>query len=220
MTRRVPSDREYIEARIDRNDPGGCWLWTGHVNQEGYGLVCRRRGASPQRAHRFVFAVLVGPVPTGTEMDHLCHVRHCVNPEHLQAVTHAVNISPERAPSWIANINRDKTHCDYGHEFSDENTSLVSIVRNGNHYTLRHCRTCQRRRAAERAKRLRVARQELRSRGVTVKVSFDPHDDVYIAVADHRAAGCASRGESIAEALENFADAYRARLSLPEAMPA
>lgn len=61
--------------------PEGCWLWTGPVNGKGYAAF-RGNGA-----HRFACAWFVGPIAPGLEVDHLCRVRHCVNPAHLEAVT-------------------------------------------------------------------------------------------------------------------------------------
>lgn len=66
---------------------GGCWLWTGSVQSSGYGSW----GGQGKLAHRLAYEDLVGPVPHGLVLDHLCHVRLCVNPDHLNPVTIAVN---------------------------------------------------------------------------------------------------------------------------------
>lgn len=69
----------------------GCWLWTGALNWDGYGCF----NAGPEissSAHRFAYRLLVGPVPDGLELDHLCRTRNCVNPDHLEPVTHAENV--------------------------------------------------------------------------------------------------------------------------------
>ena len=63
----------------------GCWLWQGYINAFGYGV--NRRGL----AHRVYYQSARGPIPRGMELDHLCRVRSCVNPDHLEAVTHLEN---------------------------------------------------------------------------------------------------------------------------------
>lgn len=67
-------------ARLVLVDGGGCWLWAGYRNPKGYG------------PHRRAYEALVGPVPDGMQLDHLCRVRHCVNPEHLEPVTAQENV--------------------------------------------------------------------------------------------------------------------------------
>lgn len=69
----------------------GCWLWLGPLNR-GYGSIGNRKGDRAWRAHRIVYRILVGPIPGGMDLDHLCRVRHCVNPEHLEPVSRATNI--------------------------------------------------------------------------------------------------------------------------------
>lgn len=72
-----------------------CWLWTGAVSPAGYGTFTTdggRAGSRRVRAHRYAFTTIVGPIADGLELDHLCRVRHCVNPAHLEPVTHAVNL--------------------------------------------------------------------------------------------------------------------------------
>src|ERR1041385_4955256 len=81
----------------------GCWEWTGAKTGHGYGKILTFR--SIQVAHRILYELLVGPVPEGMELDHLCRNPSCVRPDHLEPVTHRVNIS--RAIQ--------KTHCLRGH---------------------------------------------------------------------------------------------------------
>jgi len=116
-----------------------CWLWTGPVTQSGYGQMTH--GGRTTGAHRASYLTFVGPIPDGYEIDHLCRVRNCVNPEHLEPVTHEENV--RRA--WAA-----VTHCKRGHEFGGDNL-LISSGR-------RRCRECAREQTAVRA----AARAEAR----------------------------------------------------------
>ena len=68
----------------------GCWLWSGTLDVHGYGKVSD--GSESRGAHRWLWERLLGPVLDGLELDHLCRVKHCVNPEHLEPVTPAENI--------------------------------------------------------------------------------------------------------------------------------
>lgn len=67
----------------------GCWLWAGARDSSGYSCVVI--DGHTVGAHRAMFRLHRGPIPKGTELDHRCRVRHCVNPEHLEPVTRAEN---------------------------------------------------------------------------------------------------------------------------------
>lgn len=92
----VGDDRARFMAKVDQS--GDCWLWTAHVNADGYGVF--RFDGQMGGAHRFAWRLLVGEVPDGMELDHLCRVRHCVNPAHMEVVTHAENV--RRSARWSA----------------------------------------------------------------------------------------------------------------------
>ena len=115
----------------------GCWLWTGKLDKDGYG----RAGKPP--AYHLALQLHGIPVPPGMEPDHLCRVRCCVNPTHLEIVTHTENLL--RGQSLQAQ-NARKTHCPQGHPYTPENT-YIQVVNSRN---WRICRTC--RRAAKRNK--------------------------------------------------------------------
>jgi hypothetical protein len=129
-----------------RPDLGPCWIWRGARWSHGYGSFYAGPGRS-QRVHRFAYELLVGPVPEGLVLDHLCRVKACVNPAHLEAVTQGENIRR-------LNVNY-KTHCIHGHPLSGDN---IRIEPSGK----RRCWACRRkwraeyrarRRAAERARK-------------------------------------------------------------------
>ncbi len=136
-----------VLRRIDKEGPtsdlrpdlGPCWVWEGAVTGKwGYGVIGVERKSLDSWAyrldsvHRVVYEALVGPIPDGLEIDHLCRNVRCCNPAHLEAVTHAVNMKRSTAPEKSAARNRAKTHCVHGHIFDDENT----------HFNVRGHREC------------------------------------------------------------------------------
>lgn len=118
-----------------------CWLWTAGMSVGGYGRF--KANGRMNFAHRFAYELLVGPIPDGLQLDHLCRVRHCVNPAHLEPVTARENTM--RGESFAA-VHGVKDACESGHTFDDANT----YQRPGGG---RACRAC--RREATRAYRSR-----------------------------------------------------------------
>lgn len=105
----------FLERRVE--NPDGHWLWVGYLQASGYGVFYRRM-VGQVLAHRFSYEMFVGPCD-GKVIDHLCRVRSCVNPAHLEAVSIATNVM--RGEGICARRAR-QTHCKHGHEFTDWNT--------------------------------------------------------------------------------------------------
>jgi hypothetical protein len=117
----------------------GCWEWTGSRDRLGYGLF-----SDEGRAYKFSYELHNGTVPDGFELDHLCRNSSCVNPDHLEAVTHRVNVLRGTSP-WA--VNARKTSCKHGHPFNADNTYAYRGAR--------RCRECTRRQQREYQKRKR-----------------------------------------------------------------
>ena len=125
-------------------DPSGCLIWTGANSGGGYGNISitidkKKYWFSP---HRAIYLLTVGP--TEMELDHLCRNRMCCYVQHLAPVTSAENPRRGKSPSAI---NRRKTHCVNGHEFTSETTWVSPTTGR------RRCRTCDREGQRRRAKK-------------------------------------------------------------------
>jgi hypothetical protein len=137
-------------ADIQVNPATGCWHWTRKISDNGYGRTSFRGRDSA--AHRVAYELLRGPIPAGLELDHLCRVRHCVNPDHLEAVTGREN----RIRGHVARGGAERrTHCPAGHPYEGDN-----LAENGGS---RACRECWRIRARDRYYRLRTDRPSRQS---------------------------------------------------------
>ena len=128
-----PLERFHTRYLIDDN---GCWIWRFSVGADGYGYMSV---GGTTKAHRVGYELIVGPIPQGLELDHLCRVRACVNPAHLEPVTHLENMR-RGAPAT-------KTHCKRGHEFTPTNTRFRG--------RWRYCRRC----AADASRRYKSRRK-------------------------------------------------------------
>lgn len=142
-----------------------CWNWTGNIDKTGYGHIETREGKA-QLVHRVAYQSLVGAIPDGKEMDHLCRNRRCVNPDHLEPVTRQENV--RRGIAAVVNRARGqaRTHCRNGHPYNEANTY---IARSGK----RDCRACWR----ERERTFAIVRAA-RSRERTHCPQGHPYDEI------------------------------------------
>lgn len=137
---------EKIVNRISVSEDGH-WLWQGYISPKGYGKI-NFEGAN-RMAHRVVYTLLVGDIPENLQIDHVCRVRHCVCPAHLETVTTQENTRRGLCGKHQA----AKTHCPQGHPLEAGNLAPRTASR-----SWRQCLTCTRERARiYRAKR-RAAR--------------------------------------------------------------
>lgn len=143
---------ELFWSKVDAT--GDCWNWTGG-SYRGYGQfsIGDKRVA---RAHRFAYEILVGKIPNGLVIDHLCKNTLCVNPSHLESVTNGENV---RRGASVSTQWRRRTHCESGHELTVDNVVQMSDKARG-----RRCRECTRQKNREayrqnREKRVAYARE-------------------------------------------------------------
>ena len=104
-----------FEAKYIPEPNSGCWLWVGALDGHGYGTFgAGGRDDGTVKAYRWSYERFKGPVPVGLDLDHLCRVRCCVNPDHLEAVTRSENL--KRSP--LMGRQQHKTACPLGHKYT------------------------------------------------------------------------------------------------------
>ena len=114
-------------AKVEKTD--GCWLWTGHRNKAGYAFMKRPRSRLQVGVHRIAYELANGPIPDEMTVDHLCFIRHCVNPHHLRLLTHVENSVNHQEPIEA---------CPRGHSYADPS----NVYWGGPNHQYRRCRPC------------------------------------------------------------------------------
>lgn len=134
--------RPVIERLFDRVTfpESGCWLWTGNTTNTGYGLIYTEQ--TQRLTHRVAYQLVIGPIPEGLELDHLCNVPLCLNPDHLEPVTQAEN-ARRRGERQMACRRA-------GHDWNDPYNVRI---KNGGRY----CAECDRQRCREYQAKRRAA---------------------------------------------------------------
>ncbi len=118
---------------------GDCWEWVAGKNDDGYGSFWS--GERTVRAHRWAYEHMVGPIPAGLALDHLCRNRACVNPEHLDPVPPLVNTRRGVPGAYMRERATQITHCPKGHEYTPDNTTRT---RSAQGRWGRRCKACMR----------------------------------------------------------------------------
>lgn len=129
----TPEERFW--PKVDRRSDAECWPWRAKPDRDGYGTFTV--DGNNVRAHRFAYELTYGTIDAGLQFDHLCRNRICVNPAHLEPVTQLVNLF---RGNGVGAVNRRKTHCPRGHDYTPANTWLY---RAPDGHVRRHCRTCK-----------------------------------------------------------------------------
>jgi hypothetical protein len=142
-------EREEFLSKVIPEPNSGCWIWMGSLSTHdfgGYGRISksiRNHRTKTYYAHRVGYELFKGPIPKGFDLDHLCRLHCCVNPDHLEPVTRSENFRRGIGP-WAVNARR--THCKHGHPLEPPH---LYIRKDGK----RMCKTCA-------AKRLKTMRQK------------------------------------------------------------
>lgn len=143
------SDKERFDGKWKLDPSSGCWLWTASKDSDGYGQFWQK-GHLP-KAHRAAWRLYRGPIPEGAQIDHLCRVRHCVNPDHLRLVTLVQNVL-ENSASITAKIVAS-THC------PKCGSLLIAAPKGMGRWQSRYCKPCYQ----VRTRRYRQAKRNRRS---------------------------------------------------------
>jgi hypothetical protein len=142
-----------LESRSIPEPNSGCWLWLGKLTKDGYASVGRSvNGRYHVTAHRVSYELNVGPIPDGLQLDHLCRVRCCINPDHLEAVTSLVN--NVRSLAFRRGVDADPSKCMRGHVLEGANLRLVTYE---DGWQRRICLECKTRRNRARSAKNRSA---------------------------------------------------------------
>ena len=144
-------------ARVAKSPGDGCWIWTGPQGHGGYGQAYSRRPKSPTGAHRVAYELVVGLIPEGLTLDHLCRTPLCVRPDHLRPCTMRENLHAPGSRTPPA-VNAAKTHCIHGHVLAGANL----VPSRFGHRVCRACHTQRKKVYAARRVRPLVTRRAYR----------------------------------------------------------
>jgi hypothetical protein len=143
MAHTFDQQESYIKSRVIV-DSNGCWVWQRCIDNNGYAMASV--GGATCRIHRLSYELFVGQIPKGMHIDHLCRVRGCVNPQHLEVVTPRENIL---RGVGISAQHAAQTECKNGHPFTEDNLVNTSSGK-------RRCKACSRVYCQEQRKRRKI----------------------------------------------------------------
>jgi len=130
---------ERIENLVMRDPNSGCWLWTGTLNNRGYGMVGVQ--GKMQLVHRTIYELFKGSIPLGLQLDHKCRTSACANPDHLEPVTNRENTMRGLSPETMRKHHMATLACPQGHFYTPKNTYIYF---NKKGHRCRGCRICRR----------------------------------------------------------------------------
>lgn len=132
--------RERLLAKVEKAPGPGCWIWVAAIDQNGYGRIGFL--GKNRQAHRLSYELFIGEIPKGLELDHLCRVRRCVNPKHLEPVTRRENI--RRGDRYaMGSFHRKTVACPKGHPYGTDGFYKIRKVRVGGEESFsRACKLC------------------------------------------------------------------------------
>lgn len=148
----------------------GCWLWAGARSSGGYGNFCISAHEYVP-AHRHLYLSTVGDIEPGLELDHLCRIRSCVNPAHLEPVTHEENVRRGMA-RFNGKNQSSKMTCPKGHPYAGANLGFYSRA---NGRKGRRCRACG-------AEQMRTRRALAATTGKAIPLDAQPTADGNLAL--------------------------------------
>lgn len=148
----LKGEMDRILTKIHFEPNTGCWLWDGSVTHNGYGIFSRQFGdkTSSTVIHRMTYRWYKGEIPEDLELDHLCQVRCCANPEHMEPVTNKENFDRSMKRGKIVQA---WLKCEKGHHLTEGNICYYTIKNSGK--IKKRCRECQKVRWKKNHKRLR-----------------------------------------------------------------
>jgi hypothetical protein len=150
--KRVTVLQRFVAKHIDH--PDECWIWPHALSESGYGRAFVSMDRRLVTVHRYLYEEMVGPIPDGLQLDHLCRNRACANPSHVEPVTSRENTMRGETP---AAHNARKTHCPLGHPLSGDNLRINYHGRGKTGTPFRSCKECARESVRRRRARLRAA---------------------------------------------------------------
>ncbi len=139
-----------FEAGYEPEPNSGCWIWLRRLTPKGYGRI--QLGGSEVYVHRAAWEFFRGPIPETLEVDHLCGMRCCVNPDHLEPVTHAENVRRSASGEVLRAMMLSKPACPNGHSYAgaplDANGHRICLICRKAHWKRRNARQGAKRRLA------------------------------------------------------------------------